>query len=368
MEGALAGLRVLDLSSVLAGPLTGTFLAECGAEVTKVEPPRGDVTQTWKSVGEPARSSSAYYEAANHGKTVVVKDLKSKAGRLWLEERLAQTDILLQNMKWNDLEPMGLEPDELSLRHPRLVHLRLVGSEFDKDRLAYDVVVQAETGFMDMNGHPDRPPAKMPVALMDVLASHQLRAGILAGLYQREKTGQGWYAEVSLFGSGLTALANQGTAWLMNGQRPQRQGSLHPNIAPYGDLIDCKDGAIVLAVGSDAQFTALCGVLGTDDLPQDDAFAVNAQRVVHRDALAQALNAAARSWPRQDLLVALRDAKVPAGAVYSVAEALSHPEFREAYVHGEPGKEKLRTSAVRVHRSPQQTTNDMLSGGDAQGV
>ena len=107
----------------------------------------------------------------------------------------------------------------------------------------------------------------------------------------------------------------------------------------------------VLAVGSDAQFTALCGVLGTDDLTQDDAFAVNAQRVVHRDALAQALNAAARAWQRQDLLVALRDAKVPAGAVHSVAEALSHPAFREAYVHGEPGKEKLRTSAVRVHLS-----------------
>lgn len=368
MEGALAGLRVLDLSSVLAGPLTGTFLAECGAEVTKVEPPQGDITQTWKSVDEPERSSSAYYEAANHGKTVIVKDLKSKAGRLWLQERLGHTDVLLQNMKWNDLEPMGLQPEQLSLRHPHLVHLRLVGSEFDKDRLAYDVVVQAETGFMAMNGHPDRPPAKMPVALMDVLASHQMRAGILAGLYQRERTGKGWYAEVSLFGSGLTALANQGTAWLMNGQTPQRQGSLHPNIAPYGDLVDCKDGAIVLAVGSDAQFNALCHVLEADHLTQNPAFVVNAQRVVHRAALAQALNAATSSWTRQSLLAALRNAKVPAGAVHSVAEALSHPAYRGAYVHGEPGKEKLRTSAVRVHQSSQQTPDNMTSGGDAQRI
>ena len=155
----------------------------------------------------------------------------------------------------------------------------------DPSRLAYDVVIQAETGFMSMNGHPDKPPARMPVALMDVLASHHMRAAVLGGLFQREKTGLGWYAEVSLLGSGLTALANQGTNALINGKTPQRQGSSHPNIAPYGDLLECADGQLVLAVGSDAQFEGLCRTLGMEELLSEEAFHTNAERVVHRAPL-----------------------------------------------------------------------------------
>ena len=346
MNGLLHGLRVLDVSSVLAGPMTGSFLAECGAEVLKVEAPGGDVTRTWRAKGEPGDRTSAYHAAANTGKSTVRQDLKSEDGQAWLHEALSTTDVLLQNMKWQDLDRMGLLPTSLLAKFPRLIHVRLLGSELDASRLAYDVVVQAETGFMSMNGHPDRPPARLPVALMDVLASHHMRAAVLGGLYQRERTGRGNYAEVSLMGSGLTALANQGTNALVNGMTPQRQGSSHPNIAPYGDLLHCEDGALVLAVGSQAQFEGLCRVLGCEGLATMDAFASNANRVLHREPLMDALNEAAQRWTRQALLEALHQAKVPAGAVYNVMEALDQPGIRARYVVEEEGLPRMRTSAI----------------------
>ena len=172
MEGLLDGLKVVDLSSVLAGPLTGSFLAECGATVLKVEGPNGDVTRTWRVANEPRNRTSAYHAAANTGKQWVTCNLKTPEGRKWLHEALFDADVLIQNMKWRDLAVMELLPHTLREQFPQLVHVRLIGSEFDPDRLAYDVVVQAESGFMSMNGHSDRPPARLPVALMDVLASH----------------------------------------------------------------------------------------------------------------------------------------------------------------------------------------------------
>ena len=348
MNGLLQGLKVLDLSSVLAGPLTGSFLAECGADVVKVEAPGGDVTRTWRAQGEATDQTSAYFASANTGKRVATCDLKSQEGRDWLRTRLAEADILLQNMKWQDLERMGLLPDQLAAFFPSLVHVRLVGHDMDSSRLAYDVVIQAETGFMSMNGHPDRPPARMPVALMDILASHQMRAAVLGGLYQREKTGKGWYAEVSLLGSGLTALANQGTNALINGKTPQRQGSAHPNIAPYGDLLRCRDGQLVLAVGSDAQFNGLCRTLDLEELASNEAFHTNALRVQHRERLIDTLNAAAKDWAWKDLHRTLHEARVPAGAVLNVMDALQQPGIEERYVLEEDGLKRLRTSAIEV--------------------
>ena len=346
MEGVLKDIRVLDLSSVLAGPLAGTFLAECGANVTKVEAPGGDVTRSWKLPGEATGPSSSYYEAANHGKMVVSHNLKTAEGKAWLQESLANTDVLLQNMKWVDLDAMGLLPDQLADAFPRLVHVRLVGFEQQPERLAYDVVVQAESGFMSMNGNPDGPATKMPVAMMDILASHQMRTAVLGGLFHRERTGLGGYAEVSLWGSGLTALANQGTQWLMRHQVPQRMGSAHPNIAPYGDVLSCQDGDLVLAVGSDVQFKSLCKVLGCDRLANDPRFKINVQRVKHRNALVTALNASSSQASRTDLLAAFVNCRVPAGAVHNVQEALDD-EMAQAYLTGQGANRKVKTSAIR---------------------
>jgi crotonobetainyl-CoA:carnitine CoA-transferase CaiB-like acyl-CoA transferase len=201
-----------------------------------------------------------------------------------------------------------------------------------------------------MNGHPDRPPARLPVALMDLLASHHMRAAVLAGLYERERTERGWYAEVSLLGSGLTALANQGTNVLINGNTPQRQGSEHPNIAPYGDLLSCQDGDLVLAVGSDVQFGALCKVLGAAHLASSSEFASNPERVKHRGALMAQLQAAARTWERDALRQALHAARVPAGAVFNVKEALEQHGVWDRYVVEEDGLNRMRTSATNVTR------------------
>ena len=353
MMGLLSGLKVVDLSSVLAGPLTGSFLAECGARVLKVEAPAGDVTRTWRASGEAPSGPSAYYAAANTGKEVHVVDLKSAEGQSWLHHELTDTDVLIQNMKWADLQRMGLMPDHLQEQFPRLVHVRLIGTEFDADRLAYDVVIQAETGFMSMNGHPDRPPARMPVALMDVLASHHMRAAVLGGLYRRERESTGWYAEVSLLGAGLTALANQGTNALINDMTPQRQGSAHPNIAPYGDLLTCKGGDLVLAVGSDAQFSSLCRVLQLPEVEADARFQSNPSRVAYREDLMTHLNAVSREVDREVLRRKLHEAKVPAGAVFNVQEALRQPGISERYVVHEDGQPRLKTSAIDVQLSGQ---------------
>lgn len=343
------GLKVLDLSTVLAGPLAGTFLAEGGARVLKIEPPTGDVTHTWKSSSENHVGTSAYYESANEGKEVFRVDLKTPQGQSWLKHELEDTDVLIQNMKWRDLQSMGLMPDALARDFPKLVHARLVGYEWDTDRLAYDVVVQAETGFMAMNGHAETPPCRLPVALMDILASHQLRCAVLTGLWKRAEGSGGCYAEVSLLGSGLTALANQGTAVLMNQARPQRMGSQHPHIAPYGDLLPTLDGDVVLAVGSDVQFLHLCEVLGLDELAHDAKYKDNTRRLEHRAQLMAVLSEASKSLSRPDLLKALHKAKVPAGAVFNVDEALNQPHVQEAYVVGKPGRRKLKTSAFQLH-------------------
>ena len=348
MDGLLDGLKVVDLSSVLAGPMTGSFLAECGADVLKVEAPSGDVTQTWRVAGEPVDRTSAYHAAANTGKQSATCNLKAKEGREWLSATLANADVLLQNMKWQDLALMDLLPHDLKARFPRLIHVRLIGSEFDPGRLAYDVVVQAESGFMSMNGHPDRPPARLPVALMDVLASHHMRTAVLAGLYQRERTGRGCYAEVSLLGAGLTALANQATNVLINGKVPQRQGSEHPNIAPYGDVLTCSDGQIVLAVGSDAQFANLCRTLKRPALTESPSFKTNTDRLANRHDLMRDLNEAAASFKRQGLLRELSTNKVPAGAIYNVQEALDQPGIRPAYVIDEDGLGRMKTSAIAL--------------------
>ena len=320
--GPLESIRVLELASVLAGPLAATALAERGAKVTKVErPPAGDVTRSWKTAQEPTESPlSAYYESANGHKTVAWQDLTSPEGRAWLEAALASHDVLIENYKAADLAKFNLTPEDVARRHPHLIRVRLVGFAEAPERLAYDVVVQAETGFMSMNGFSDRPPVRMPVALMDVLASHQIRMACLEGLLARSAGRQGFFAEVSLEGSGLTALVNQATNQLITGMTPTRNGGEHPNIAPYGDVLTCADGHLVLAVGNDRQFEGLCTVLERSDLLDAPEFGTNQLRVQHRRALVQALDESAQKWNKEELELALRAAGAPAGVVRNLQE------------------------------------------------
>ena len=320
------GLKILELSSVLAGPLAGSFFAEGGAEVIKVEHPvHGDVTRSWLTAEEEGDcNTSSYYAAANTFKKVIKLDLASESGQEWLTHHLSSCDILLENFKEKDLIKFNLTPETLATKNPHVIHIRLVGFSLEPTRLAYDVVVQAETGFMHLNGSADGPPTRLPVAFMDVLASDQIRSAALTGLYARATGTRGWYAEVSLEKSGLAALVNQASNHLMNGTSPRRNGSLHPNIAPYGEIIHvARDVEIVLAVGSDKQFHGLCSVLKLSDLSEDARFYSNQLRVENRLELFDVLQDAARNIDATHLMSEFLKNSVPAGVIRSLEDVFS---------------------------------------------
>ena len=255
-----AHLRVLELASVLAGPQVGQFFAELGAEVLKIESPAGDVTRTWKTSAETAAPSaleeapvSAYFAASNWGKSSLVLDLTKPAGQTTLHRLAVQADIVLASYKPGDAEKLRADYATLSAENPRLLYGHLTGYGPDNARAGYDAVLQAEAGFMYLNAaSPGQPPQKMPVAMVDLLAAHQLKEGLLTALFQRERTGHGALVQVSLLDSALAALANQASTYLVTGHDPQPLGSGHPSVVPYGTVYRAADGrALVLAVGSD---------------------------------------------------------------------------------------------------------------------
>ena len=286
------GLKVVDCSSVLAGPQVGTFFAELGAHVLKFENAKtnGDVTRTWHTPAESKEKISSYYSSVNYKKEIHFVDLSNEVDIARIHVELETADIILSNFKGSDSKKFQLNADFLSQKFPHLIQGVIRGFEFEKDRLAYDVVLQAETGFMFMNGNSDGPPNKMPVALIDVLAAHQLKEGILCALIQKSRTGKGACVEVSLEKAALASLVNQASYFLMTGNIPQRIGSLHPNIAPYGELFQTKDEKlIVLAVGSDDQFRKLCGLFSNEEVSRDIRFSSNTERVKNRTALQEIL-------------------------------------------------------------------------------
>lgn len=322
----LKDLLVVETAGVLAGPSVGLFFAELGARVVKVENLRagGDVTRRWKLPAEdPASTVSAYFSSVNWGKEHLFLDLRSAEGRTRLDELLRMADVLVTNHLPGDAENLGLDRDRLRRLNPTLVHGHIAGFADRSDRPAFDVVLQAETGYISMTGTDPQHPAKLPIALIDVLAAHQLKEGILLALMRRASEGRGAFVEVSLEEAALSGLINQASNQLMCGHVAAPIGTLHPNIAPYGELFVCRDGGrIILAVGSDAQFNGLCTVLDLGTLAADHRFGNNRGRVMHRAALADVLAPAIARHQRDALLAALRDAQVPAGAVRSIDEVM----------------------------------------------
>ncbi|MEE4361076.1 MAG: CaiB/BaiF CoA-transferase family protein [Pseudomonadales bacterium] len=317
-EAPLGGLLVIELANVLAGPATGMFLAELGARVIKVEHPAGgDPTRGWRLEGEAAPSEvSAYFSSTNWGKESITLDLSRPEGRAVVHDLVRRADVVLQSFKPGD--DLRFETDDASLRRlqPALIHGVISAYGSADPRPGFDAVIQAEAGFTYMNGDPEGPPTKMPVALMDLLAAHQLKEGILLALLRRERTGQGRLVEVSLLDAGLAALANQATNWLVGGRIPQRMGSAHPNVVPYGTLYGTADGDwIVLAVGTDRQFAALARAIGAPELADDARFRRNADRVRHRAELDGQLQQAFGQRGTGALVDALGSEGVPFGQV-----------------------------------------------------
>lgn len=324
------GTKVLELASVLAGPAVGLFFAELGAEVIKIENPltEGDVTRRWKAPGEdPAKTDSAYFRSVNFHKQSLFLDVSQPDDRRQVEALVQQADVVIANYRPGGGEKLGMDYASLSAINPRLVYAELSGFGPDDPRPAFDVVLQAETGFMHLTGAPDGPPVKLPVALIDLLAAHQLKAGILMALLHRERTGRGCRVSTNLYAAALASLANQATNWLIAGHAPQRMGSEHPNIAPYGDVFHTADGqALVLAVGVEAHFSKLCTVLGLPALPDDPRFRTNAARVAHRPDLVAALQSAiAAHSTRTALLEVLATNGIPAGAIRDLPDVFAQP-------------------------------------------
>ncbi|WP_018478369.1 CaiB/BaiF CoA transferase family protein [Pontibacter roseus] len=344
-------LLVVELASVLAGPSVGQFFAELGATVIKVEnaATRGDVTRTWKlSTEEAATDVSAYFAAANWGKHAVALDITQPAALAALHELVAKADVVLASYKPGDAEKLRVDYHTLSQLNPPLIYAHITGYGTHDSRAGYDAVVQAESGFMYMNGEHAGPPTKMPVALVDILAAHQLKEAILTALYQRTHSGKGQYVTVSLLEAAVSALANQATNYLVAGHNPQRMGSAHPNIVPYGSVFTDKNGQpLVLAIGDDRQFKRLCDVLGAPALATDAGYATNKARVQHRDAVNQELARYIEQQDREALLQALHQQHVPAGAVNSVAEVFSLPQAREMMLLHPDAKPGVRQVAFK---------------------
>lgn len=328
----LEGIRVLELARVLAGPWAGQLLADLGADVLKIEHPRGDDTRRWGPpfVEHPdGTSDAAYFHACNRGKRSVVLDLTHPGDRATLRTLAGEADVLLENFKHGTLDRFGLGLAELRAQHPRLVTCSVTGFGQTGPRATepgYDFVVQAMSGIMDLTGAPDGPPQKIGVAFGDIFTGVYAVVGILAALHQRERTGRGQHVDLSLLDTMVGVLANQGMNQLVTGDSPKRRGNAHPNLVPY-DAFDTRSGAVVIAVGNDEQFGRLCHALGLAHLATDARFTSNARRVQHRAPLTEALRAKVATWERGALLTALQQAGVPCGPVNTVAEALADPQI-----------------------------------------
>lgn len=326
MTNPFQDLLIVETASVLAGPSVGLFFAELGAQVVKLEHPRGgDVTRSWKLPSEdPGSPVSAYFSSVNWGKEHRNTDLKTSEGRVVLDGLIQKADVLITNHMAKDEEKLGLDRARLRAINPRLIVGHIKGFAMQPERPAYDVVLQAETGYISMTGTDRYHLAKLPIALIDMLAAHQLKEGLLAALLARERSGHGAHVEVSLEEAALSGLVNQASNHLMTGAVAAPLGTLHPNIAPYGEIFSCSDGGtIILAVGSDSQFASLCEALQRPDLAVDERFASNTSRVRNRAELADALSLAIKSEPRDVILSRLAEAGVPAGAVRRIDEVFS---------------------------------------------
>ncbi|MXW72140.1 MAG: CoA transferase [Acidobacteria bacterium] len=322
----LAGVRILDLSRILAGPYATMMLADLGAEVIKIEPPGGDDTRTW---GPPfGGGEAAYFLAVNRGKKSVVLNLKTEAGSAALARLIASSDVLVENFRPGTLARLGFAPEEVQGRHPRLIWCSV--SAYGQygplsSKPGYDAVMQGEAGWMGLTGPPEGPPTKLGASLADICAGMMASSGILAALFARERDGRGRRVDVALFDSVVATLCYQAQGYLLTGEEPVRSGNNHPSLTPY-ESFEAADGHVIVAVGNDALWKRFCEVAAPDlDRPE---FTRNPDRVQRRSELRALLEPVFRSrgvaaWER-----VLDEAGIPVGRVRSVAEILNSPQLK----------------------------------------
>jgi len=359
----LAGLKVVELARILAGPWIGQTLADLGAEVIKVEAPEGDDTRRW---GPPfierpdgkggTESVAAYFHAANRGKSSIICDFSSADDLARLKNLIASADVVVENFKVGGLKKFGLDYESLSALNPRLVYASITGFGQNGPRASqpgYDFLVQGMSGIMDLTGEPGGEPQKVGVAWIDIFTGLYGVIGVQAALAERERSGKGQHVDLSLLDTGVAVLANQAMNFLLGGTVPTRMGNAHPNIVPY-QVFPASDGHLIIACGNDRQFAALCAMLGLDGMAEDPAFATNPARVANRVALVARLTEKMQARSKADLIESLEKAGVPGGPINNVAEALSEPQVLARGLQVAPeGIAGIRTP-VAFSRSPLQ--------------
>lgn len=332
MSNYFKDLTVVELAGVLAGPSVGMFFSELGARVIKIENAStgGDATRTWKQENEPADTNvSAYFSSINYKKEYLFKNLSDKNHLEEIHEIISKADIVISNFPAGRDVKYKLDYESLKKNNPGLIYGHITGFGDDNNRVAYDIVLQAESGLLYITGE-ETTSVKIPIAIIDILAAHQLKEALLLALLKRQQGGAGSYVHVSLLDAALTSLTNQATNYLMNGNVPQRMGMLHPNIAPYGEILHSKDNIqFVLAVGNDKQFGHLCEVLGKPELIKDERFSTNPERVKNRTEMDAILNTEFKKWLGTDAETALLKANVPFGRIRPLNEVFATPHAKQ---------------------------------------
>lgn len=344
----LAGLKVVELARILAGPWVGQTLSDLGADVIKVESPQGDDTRLW---GPPyfdveGEQSAAYFHGCNRGKRSITADFRDSKGQELVRDLVRQADVLIENFKLGGLQKYGLDYESLKKINPRLIYCSITGFGHDGPyaaRAGYDFMIQGMGGIMDLTGEPEREPQKVGVAFADIFTGLYSVIAIQSALIMRERIGKGQHIDMALFDCMTAVLANQAMNFLATGQAPKRMGNAHPNIAPYQTL-PVLDGYLIIACGNDGQFAKLIALLGLDALANDEEYASNAARVKNRESLTQMLEEKTRGWKRDALLAELEKLKIPAGPINSVADVFADPQFIARKMRIEPqGVPGLRT-------------------------
>ncbi len=330
MSGALEGIRVLDLSRVLAGPWSTQVLGDLGADVIKVEQPgAGDDTRAWGPPFLPDSHDSAYFSCANRNKRSIAIDIASPEGAELVRQLVAQSDVVVENFRVGGLGKYGLDYETLRAMKPGLVWCSITGfgqTGPEKDRGGYDFLIQGMSGLMSVTGAADGPPTKVGIPISDLTTGLYATISILAALRHRDRTGEGQRIDIALLDTQVAMMSNQAANWLNGGSEPRRLGNEHPNIVPY-QVFTCADGDILIATANDRQYAKLCGVLGLNALADDARFAAMSARGENRAALLAEMAPVIAAWSSDELVAALNDAGVPSGRVNTVPEALALPQI-----------------------------------------
>ncbi|KPU98605.1 CoA-transferase [Variovorax paradoxus] len=339
-QAALDGIKVLDLSRVLAGPWCTQILADLGADVVKIERPGvGDDTRTWgppfvKDANGNDSDQASYFTACNRNKRSVTIDMATPDGQALLRQMAAQADVVVENFKTGGLKQYGLDQETLRRANPRLIYCSVTGFGNDgpyAERAGYDLMIQAMTGMMSITGRPDGEPGGGPlrvgVALTDIFTGVYASTAILAALQVRHRTGEGQHIDMALLDVGMAILANQASAFLNTGKAPARQGNTHPSLAPYQDF-PTLDGAMLLAIGNNGQFARFCEAAGQPGWASDARFASNTLRVKHRGVLIPMMEELTRTRTTADWVALLEDKAVPCGPINDIAQAFDDAQVK----------------------------------------